>query len=153
MNYVLYTADKALTDAEFLALGSSYTVENNYNLGPFSQVKIAENGTHRVSFFSACQSCVDDLIVPSVEFLCKKDGMDCSHNRPQDYFTAEEWAKVDLANARSLFEAVIIVPPEPLTVDVTQEDIDRVTNADIDYIFTDRDWIVVRMLKEGFTLG
>ena len=153
MKYIIYTADKSLTDAEFLSLGSDYTLENGYNKRPLNAVRMASRNNHRVAVVNACQDCIDQYKVPSIEFLCCKDGMDCCHDDPTANFTEDDWLKVDLADARGLFEPIPLPPePEPLTVEVTQEDIDRVTNYDIDYVFTDRDWIVVRMLKDGFEL-
>ena len=102
--YVLYTSSPAAVDSAFALINGS----DHYDAPSFmSHWVVAENNGHRVAVFSAFDECFAQFCnqLNDIEFLGAIDGSSCDSASPESNFTAAEWAKVDLANARGLFDA------------------------------------------------
>ena len=103
--YVVYTSDKLLVDSAFALLEGAESI-NAYKAKILCDLQTSENGNNRISVFTASDNCYDWFCgLDGIEFLGCADSH-CRHacrENPSEHFTDDDWAKVDLANARGLF--------------------------------------------------
>ena len=95
--YVFYTNDKAAIDSALGGLPLDTSFMNEF--------KIAEKNNHRVVVFTAFDECKEQFkqFLEMGEFLACVDGDACCAANPCNDFSEDENLKIDLAEARGLF--------------------------------------------------